>query len=242
MAMMRLSVRKSFSQVSECPTKDCHNDMEMPPSESSSQGESLMDQSFMNKRVIYQLKDKMQQTQHKSEDFKGCWGQHVCKWVTPNSGGELQQIKLNTSGGSTQAIYPAKCQMKQSLTSGPAISPKSLVSLLPYFLKVFSISRICERNSANVIFSPLHQDTLNAQFHHHHHNAPLATPGPIRWQYCCKLREALEGKCLWLRYLFEPMAHILQNSWHDLRVQCLPYLIYFLVFPIQNNWIKFNSI
>ena len=45
MAMMRLSVTKSFSQVSECPTKDCHNDMEMPPSESSSQGLSLMDQT-----------------------------------------------------------------------------------------------------------------------------------------------------------------------------------------------------
>ena len=28
----------TFCQVSECPTKDCHRDMEIPPSESSSQG------------------------------------------------------------------------------------------------------------------------------------------------------------------------------------------------------------
>ena len=37
-----LSTRKmkSFSQVSECPTKDCYNDMEIPPSESSSPGEA----------------------------------------------------------------------------------------------------------------------------------------------------------------------------------------------------------
>jgi len=71
-------INDTCSQVSECPTKDCFNDMQIPPSESSSQG------------------------------------------------------------GSTQAIYPAKCQMKQSLTSGPATSPKSL------------------------------EATLNAQFHHQH--------------------------------------------------------------------------
>jgi len=83
-------INDACSQVSECPTKDCYNDMEIPQSESSS------------------------------------------------------------PGGSTQAIYQpnAKCQMKQSLTSGPATSPKSL-------------------------------DTMNAQFHHHHH-VPNATPGPIR--------------------------------------------------------------
>ena len=43
MAIKRfLSMRKmrSFSQVSECPTKDCYNDMEIPQSESSSQGEA----------------------------------------------------------------------------------------------------------------------------------------------------------------------------------------------------------
>jgi len=89
-ACNKAEINDACSQVSECPTKDCYNDMEIPQSESSSQG------------------------------------------------------------GSTQAIYPAgKCQMKQSLTSGPATSPKSL------------------------------QDTLNAQFHHHH-PVPNATPGPIR--------------------------------------------------------------
>ena len=44
-------------------------------------------------------------------------------------------MQKNLAGSSTQAIYPAKCQMKQSLTSGgasppPGISSNSLVSMV----------------------------------------------------------------------------------------------------------------